>query len=62
MRRYLLAALWPAGMAVIGAATVIAARRAAAAQRETVVPGPAGVPENGFTGSAPAAEIGRAHV
>jgi hypothetical protein len=31
MRRYLLVALWPAGLAAIGAATVLAARRAQAA-------------------------------
>ncbi len=58
MRRYLLAALWPAGMAAIGAVTVIAARRAAAAERETAAPGR--VPDNGFTGSAPAAANGSA--
>ena len=42
MRRYLLAALWPAGMAAIGAVTVTAARRAAAARP------PAGTPADGL--------------
>src|SRR5579884_687009 len=35
MRRYLLAALWPAGMAAIAAATVIAARRGPASPART---------------------------
>jgi len=34
MRRYLLVALWPAGLAAIGAATILAARRVPAAQTD----------------------------
>ncbi|HEV2452277.1 MAG TPA: phosphatase PAP2 family protein [Streptosporangiaceae bacterium] len=41
MRRYLLAAVWPAGMAAIAAATVIAARRAPAASSRRGASSPA---------------------
>lgn len=62
MRRYLLVALWPVGMAAITAATAIAARRAAASPGKTVTAAagepvtgePAGNPD----GSKPAANPG----
>ena len=46
MRRYLLVALWPVGIAAITAATVIAARRAPASPVLAAVDDPAS-PENG---------------
>ncbi len=52
MRRYLLAALWPAGMAAIGAATVVAARRAAAGSSPPAQPTTADGPGNQATGTA----------
>jgi membrane-associated phospholipid phosphatase len=44
VRRYLLAALWPAGLAAIAAATAVAARRAPAAPALVALDGPAGPP------------------
>jgi predicted secreted protein len=52
MRRYLLAALWPAGLGAIAAATVIAARRAPAAPALAVADDPAGPDEAEPDGSA----------
>jgi membrane-associated phospholipid phosphatase len=49
MRRYLLVALWPAGLAAIAAATVIAARRAPAP--DPAAPGDPGAPDATAPGS-----------
>src|SRR5436190_7442554 len=59
MRRYLLAALWPAGLAAIAAATVTAARRAPAPPSPAVDPpgpGEAGPPAVAAEPSGTAAE------
>jgi len=53
MRRYLLVALWPAGMAAIAAATVIAARRAPAPR--ALARAPAGDPAGKADAAEPAA-------
>ena len=59
MRRYLLVALWPAGLAAIGAATILAARRVPAAPADAAEAFPDSPPSRGgsagATGNADAA-------
>ncbi len=56
MRRYLLAGLWPAGLAAIAAATVMAARRAPAAPALVALDGPCDAAGNQPAGPADGAQ------
>ena len=58
MRRYLLVALWPAGIAAITAATIIAARRAAPASPAVAADDPAGSMNGAQPGTADAGAAG----
>lgn len=53
MRRYLLVALWPAGLAAIGAATILAARRVPAAQADNAGACPGSPLPRGSSADAP---------